>query len=107
MRIRAAQGHSSKSVAISYPIKAPPEFLYHGTATRFVDSIRQEGLRPGSRQYVHLSPDRESAVGVGRRHGKPVVLTVAAGAMHQQGYRFFQADNGVWLTERIPPDFLA
>jgi len=107
LRIRAAQGHSSKSVAISYPVKAPPEFLYHGTATRFVDSIRQEGLRPGSRQYVHLSPDRESAVGVGRRHGKPVVLTVAAGAMHQQGYRFFQADNGVWLTERIPPDFLA
>jgi putative RNA 2'-phosphotransferase len=107
LRIRAAQGHSSDSVNISYTEKEPPEFLYHGTATRFMESIRKEGLRPGSRHYVHLSPDIRTATTVGQRHGKPVVLTVVAHAMHEQGYRFFQADNGVWLTEKIPPDFLS
>jgi putative RNA 2'-phosphotransferase len=107
LRIRAAQGHSSPSVHISYPEKGPPEFLYHGTATRFIRSIRKEGLRPGPRHYVHLSPDMQTAATVGERHGKPVVLIVAAHAMHEQGFRFFQADNGVWLTEKIPPDFLA
>jgi putative RNA 2'-phosphotransferase len=107
LRIRAAQGHSSKSVNISYSEKEPPDFLYHGTATRFMESIGKEGLRPGLRHYVHLSPDKQTATTVGRRHGKPVVLTVAAHAMHEQGYRFFQADNGVWLTEKIPPEFLA
>jgi putative RNA 2'-phosphotransferase len=56
---------------------------------------------------VHLPPDIQTATTVGQRHGKPVVLTVAAHAMHEQGYRFFQADNGVWLTEKIPPEFLA
>jgi putative RNA 2'-phosphotransferase len=56
---------------------------------------------------VHLSPDIQTATTVGQRHGTPVELTVAAQAMHEQGFRFFQADdNGVWLTAKIPPDFL-
>jgi len=44
LRIRAAQGHSAQSVAIMHTEKKPPEFLFHGTATRFLDSIRQKGL---------------------------------------------------------------
>jgi putative RNA 2'-phosphotransferase len=100
-RIRAAQGHSTQQVAIGYAEKTPPEFLYHGTATRFLESINQQGLLPGSRQHVHLSADAETATLVGQRHGKPVVLTIKALQMHQQGFNFFQAENGVWLTKAI------
>lgn len=106
LRIRAVQGHSTESVAISYVEKGPPEFLYHGTATRFMESIRKEGLLPGSRQHVHLSQDVQTALTVGQRHGKPVTLTIATSVMHQQGYKFYQADNGVWLTEKVPAHFL-
>lgn len=105
LRIRAVQGHSTDSVAIQHEPKQPPEFLYHGTATRFLDSILAEGLRPGERHHVHLSQDIVTAVG--QRYGKPVVLKVEALRMHQQGFKFFQADNGVWLTTNIPPSFLA
>nr|WP_308602047.1 RNA 2'-phosphotransferase [Massilia sp. Dwa41.01b] len=84
----------------------PPPQLYHGTATRFLDAIREEGLRPGSRHHVHLSPDHATAVEVGARHGKPVVLRVDAATMHADGLRFYQADNGVWLTESVPPGYL-
>jgi putative RNA 2'-phosphotransferase len=77
-RIRAAQGHSTQQVAIDYVEKTPPEFLYHGTATRFLEPINQQGLLPGSRQHVHLSGDAETATAVGQRHGKPVVLTIKA-----------------------------
>lgn len=95
--IRAVQGHSI-TVDLGLAPFAPPETLYHGTATRFLDAIRAEGLRPRSRQYVHLSADAATATTVGARHGKPVVLTIAAGALHAGGQPFFQAQNGVWLT---------
>jgi putative RNA 2'-phosphotransferase len=105
LRIRAAQGHSV-SVELGLPPREPPLLLYHGTATRFVESIQLEGLKPQSRQHVHLSLDEATAHRVGQRHGKPVILTVDALRMHAAGYRFYLAENGVWLTDRMPPEFL-
>ncbi|MEJ5174163.1 RNA 2'-phosphotransferase, partial [Erwinia sp. MYb416] len=73
LKIRAVQGHSSQQVDINYQESTPPDVLYHGTATRFLESILIQGLIPGSRQYVHLSADEATAYSVGKRHGKPVV----------------------------------
>ncbi len=106
LRIRAVQGHSTTSVDINYAEKVPPEYLYHGTATRFLDAIRNEGLKPGSRQYVHLSQDESTALNVGQRHGKPVVLQIKALLMHQTGLKFYQAENGVWLTSAVPISYI-
>lgn len=106
LRIRAVQGHSTASVDINHIEKFPPEFLYHGTATRFIESVRNQGLLPGARQYVHLSEDEQTALAVGQRHGKPVVLKIKALLMHEQGSKFFQAENGVWLTSAVPAFFI-
>jgi putative RNA 2'-phosphotransferase len=106
LRIRAAQGHSV-SVELGLPPKAPPAVLYHGTATRFVEAIRVEGLKPQSRQQVHLSLDEITAHRVGQRHGKPVILKIDALRMHAHGFKFYVADNGVWLTDHVPPEFLS
>lgn len=103
--IRANQGHSVAVDLGLEPIE-PPEFLYHGTASRFVDSIKAQGLLPQNRQYVHLSEDHDTAINVGQRHGKPVVLTIPARQMYQRGHQFFQAKNGVWLTNTVQPPFL-
>ena len=105
LRIRAAQGHSVK-VELGLTPVTPPDILFHGTATRFADAIKAEGLKPQSRQQVHLSLDEDTAVKVGQRHGKPIVFRVEAGRMHAEGYLFFRADNGVWLTDAVPPAFL-
>jgi putative RNA 2'-phosphotransferase len=107
LRIRAAQGHSSAGVAMTYDERVPPPLLYHGTATRFLDAILAEGLRPGSRHHVHLSWDEATAIAVGQRHGKPVVLRVDAAAMHGQGHKFHLSENNVWLTAHVPPQFIA
>jgi putative RNA 2'-phosphotransferase len=104
-RIRAAQGHSI-TVELGLMAQEPPHVLYHGTATRFVGSILAEGLKPQSRQQVHLSADETTAHRVGQRHGKPAILTVEAHLMHAEGFQFFLADNGVWLTDHVPPAFL-
>lgn len=106
LSIRAVQGHSTSRVDVHYVEKNPPEFLYHGTATRFIDSIKEKGLIPGQRHYVHLSADTQTAIQVGARYGKPVVLKIAALKMQKQGFRFFQAENGVWLTDHIPYYFI-
>lgn len=80
--------------------------MYHGTATRFLESIQQQGLVSGSRHHVHLSQDIATAVAVGQRYGKPVVLKIEALRMYQQGFKFFQADNGVWLIKSVPSEQL-
>jgi putative RNA 2'-phosphotransferase len=105
-RIRAVQGHSLGDVAIGYLAKVPPAFLYHGTATRFLESIRERGLVARGRQYVHLSQDPKTATAVGKRHGIPVVLAIAAGKMHEKGFKFYQAENGVWLTTQVATEFI-
>lgn len=106
LKIRAAQGHSTKQVNINYIEQIPPEFLYHGTATRFINSIKEQGLIAGDRHYVHLSVDEQTAISVGQRHGKPIVLKIKALSMYQQSFRFYLADNGVWLTHHVSTDFL-
>jgi putative RNA 2'-phosphotransferase len=104
--IRAVQGHSTESVNLQYIEKEPPEFLYHGTATRFLESIQKKGLIAGSRHHVHLSQDMATAASVGQRYGKPVVLKIEALQMYQQSFKFFQAENGVWLTSQVPIFFI-
>ena len=103
--IRASQGHSV-SVDLGLSAMAPPPVLFHGTATRFLESIQTQGLLKGSRQHVHLSPDESTAIRVGQRHGKPVVLRIAAGRMQLEGHKFYRSANGVWLTDHVPPIFI-
>ena len=102
LRIRANQGHSLAAVDIGLPPAIPPAVLYHGTASRFVASIRDQGLIPGSRNHVHLSATEDTAISVGSRHGKPVVLAVDTAGMQAQGQVFYLAANGVWLSDAVP-----
>lgn len=103
--IRASQGHSI-DVDLQVQPSQPPEQLFHGTSAAAVDSIRSQGLVPGSRQHVHLSTDKDTARRVGTRHGKPTVLTIFAGRMHAAGRTFWLSDNGVWLTEHVPVEWI-
>src|ERR1700760_4379219 len=105
LRIRAAQGHTVP-VELGLAPREPPPVLYHGTAARFVEAILGQGLKPPSRQQVHLSLDEVTAHRVGQRHGKPVIFKIDAARMHAQGFKFYVADNGVWLTYEVPPEFL-
>ena len=101
-RIRANQGHSIP-VDLGLEPLAPPETLYHGTAQTSVESIMATGLQPRTRQHVHLSGDLQTARAVGGRHGKPVVLALPARVMHDTGHVCYRSENGVWLTDHVPP----
>lgn len=104
-RIRASQGHSVE-VDLNYEPKVPPLILYHGTATRFLESIRAQGLLKKDRHHVHLSAETKMTMQVGARHGKPVLLTILAADMHQAGHIFYLSTNGVWLVEHVPANFI-
>ncbi len=103
--IRANQGHSIP-VDVELEEKQPPQYLYHGTAERFLDSIMSDGLKPMSRLYVHLSQDKETAVKVGKRHGSPVVLKIKAEEMWKDGIKFYLSQNGVWLTKYVDNKYI-
>lgn len=107
--IRANQGHSI-DIDLGYvakPAEQVPVTLYHGTASRFVKSIFAAGaIEKMQRHHVHLSGDIETARAVGQRHGKWVVFAVDTQAMLDAGHQFYQADNGVWLTDSIPVSFI-
>ena len=104
-RIRANQGHSIP-VDLQLAPATPPDALYHGTSKATIGPILREGLQKMRRQHVHLSRDKATAIKVGSRHGAPIVLLVDAAAMARDGYRFFLSDNGVWLTDHVPPQYL-
>ena len=104
-RIRAQQGHSVPVDLGLVPADPPPE-LYHGTGERSAESIRKKGLQKMRRHHVHLSADPDTATRVGRRHGKPVVLVVDAGAMRRDRWTFYRSGNGVWLVDHVPPEYL-
>lgn len=104
-RIRASQGHSVE-VDLAYTPQQPPEILYHGTGEKSVASILKTGLEKRQRHHVHLSPEQETAVQVGSRHGKPVVLKILAGKMLEAGFEFYRSENGVWLVESVPVEFI-
>ena len=106
-KIRANQGHSIK-VDVELEEKIPPKFLYHGTIERNANSIELQGILKGTRLYVHLSADIQTAQKVAaRRKGNPVIYKISAFAMHEDGYIFYQSKNGVWLTENVPPKYFS
>ncbi|MEM1263720.1 MAG: RNA 2'-phosphotransferase [Pseudomonadota bacterium] len=104
-RIRASQGHSI-GVDLGLADAVPPDTLFHGTATRFRDSILADGLRLMNRDHVHLSADIDTAIAVGRWYGRPLLFTVAAARMVKDGRHFFLSENGVWLTGAVPATYL-
>ncbi|QJX48646.1 RNA 2'-phosphotransferase [Hymenobacter taeanensis] len=104
-RIRAQQGHSVP-VELGLVPQVPPSELYHGTVASALPAIRQHGLQKMTRHHVHLSPDVETARRVGSRRGRPVLLVIDAAALYAAGTLFYQAGNGVWLTDHVPPQYL-
>ncbi len=103
--IRANQGHSIE-IDLGYKPKNPPKRLFHGTGAKYVDSIYKIGIRKKSRHHVHLSKDIETALSVGQRHGKPVVFEILTDEMVNEGFEFYESENGVWLTDEVPVRFI-
>jgi len=104
-KIRASQGHSVK-IDLNLDSEFPPLILYHGTAYTSIPSIIEKGLIKGNRIHVHLSSDIETALNVGSRKGNPVILSVRAQNMHNDGYKFFKSANGVWLVDNVPTRYM-
>lgn len=104
-KIKANQGHSIP-VNLGLLELVPPTILYHGTSEKFIESIKQNGIQKRSRQYVHLSSNVETAVAVGKRHGNPIVLKINTEQMFIDGYKFYLSENGVWLTDNVPYQYV-
>lgn len=104
-KIKANQGHTAE-VDIKFTKIVPPVVLYHGTVDKFLASIKKQGLTKQKRHHVHLSKDKEVAINVGSRRGKPVVLEIDCKAMLSDGYDFFVSDNGVYLTDSVPSKYI-
>ena len=105
LKIKATYGHSIE-VDLGLKARKPPEHLFHGTATRSLDSIKRIGITRKRRRYVHLSADRMTAAKVGGRHGRPAILTIQASRMFDAGFLFYHSESGIWLTDRVPPEYI-
>lgn len=104
-KIRASQGHSIK-VELDLKEVQPPEYLYHGTVEKFINSIKKDGLQKMRRQHVHLSIDKETAAKVGSRRGKPVILAIQSRRMFHDNYKFYISENNVWLCNEVPTKYI-
>lgn len=105
LMIRANQGHTIE-VDLDLVASEPPEVLYHGTVKEHFEEIFKDGLKPMKRNHVHLSYNETIAQNVGMRHGKPVILSIDAKKMHEDGFKFYCSKNNVWLTDNVPPIYI-
>lgn len=103
--VRANYGHSTAE-RIAHEPAEPPAELFHGTDETALQAIREQGLKPMRRQYVHLTTDPELALSVGARHGAPRLLRVNAAAAHAAGLPFYKANHTFWLVAAVPAEFL-
>jgi len=105
-RIRALYGHSVPG-KLRRERATPPAILFHSTSANAADAITHDGLKPMSRQYVHLSVDRATALEVGRRKSRaPVLFEIEARAAHESGVPFYSGNEKVWLADFVPARFL-
>jgi len=105
-RIRALYGHSTGD-KIKKDAVRPPDVLYHGTTHKFLHKILEQGLINKSRQYVHLSQDRETAITVGkRRDADPIVLRIDAITAWKDGVKFYFGNETIWLADIIPVKYI-
>lgn len=102
-KVRALYGHSI-DVDLNLTPSIPPLELYHGTAEKYFEDIyiKEQGLKPQKRNYVHLSETIEMAEEVGSRHGQPIVLAIDTELMIEDGYKFYKVTNGIWITDCVP-----
>jgi len=105
-KIRANQGHSVK-IDLDLAETRPPKFLFHGTATRFMEAITEQGLKPSGRHHVHLSPEYKTALNVGKRHGIPVILKINSEEMFNNGEKFYVSENNVWMVNKVEPKYFS
>lgn len=104
-KIRARQGHSI-DVTVDLTEVKDCELLYHGTSSRFIKNIQEEGLKKQSRNHVHLSPDIKTASNVGKRHGGDLcIIKIDAKQMINDGNKIYISNNGVYLTEYVNPKY--
>lgn len=105
-RIRAMYGHSSKNSIKKTPAE-PPAVLLHGTNAGVLDVIMKKGLKPMSRQFVHMSLDHETAVKVAKRRSEAIiVLEIQAKRAHDDGIVFYQGNEHVWLADAVPARYI-
>ena len=85
----------------------PPEVLYYGAPAMYLDDIAKWGINKMNRQYVHLSPDPDSAMVVAAKKIGPVPLKIAAFEMYENETLFYQSDFDVWLTDHVPSQYVS
>lgn len=110
-KIRANQGHSTSQVNMTFKPYTETKDLYHGTSIDTIASIVKSGsIVPMSRQYVHLSRDKETAFSVGKRHCNkgsfPVICVINTAKMEEDGIKRYISDNGVVLVKEVPVKYI-
>lgn len=86
---------------------SPPDYLYYAVGEYRVNSIWTDGLYAQGNRYVHLSNNAEAALRIGRIYGKPHVFKISSGEMYRKGFKFYLSENEVWMTKRVPVQFIS
>lgn len=103
-KIRALYGHTG--IQVKKVIEIPPKFLYHGTTHKAINDIKEKGLLPMQRQFVHLSIDIQTATEVGtRRDGNPIILKIDTQKAINDGINFYKGNEQIWLCDSLPSKY--
>ena len=101
-RIRA---HDRTQLPTITDVLQPPKLLYLAIRNRAYPYVAENGLPAGNRPSLVLSSNEKMALRIGQRRDQhPVMLTVQVAKSLQQGTRFSQYGEHLFLADTIYPN---
>ena len=90
-------------LSLPNPVRALPKHLFTCIRKRAYRSVLDKGIFPTGHHQVVLSSNRELAERIGKRiDHEPVMLTVQVQKSVENGVRFYQTGESLYLAESIP-----
>lgn len=109
--IRCVQGHKAGLTNLKFKTvngkEEVPDFLFHGTKESVLNSIMEQGINKGTRDYVHLTENKKIATENGERwkEKKVLLIKIDTKKMIEDGFVFLKSNNDVWLVESVPSKY--
>ncbi|MEM0155400.1 MAG: RNA 2'-phosphotransferase [Thermoplasmataceae archaeon] len=106
--VRATYGHTIPVEMDDLPTDDIPGKLYYQTTDEEYDFIKETGITPSDKTWIHLSKTYRQAYVSGLFHiDSPSVLVVDSEGLIQSGRPVYRATADIFLAKEIPPEFVS
>lgn len=104
--IRASYGHTIPIEMDDLPTDEIPDVVYYQTTEEELEFIKETGISPSDKSWIHLSRTFRQAYVSGLYHvDEPTILGIDVKKLTESGIPVYRATDDVYLVREIPSEF--